>query len=593
MNYTYENGDQDVLIARLGPHFTPYAEPMDVQIALRNDPLWDYLAYDLQLTSHRLLRLELDEDGRQSAQVTLGEFQAFGDPSAQLEPPTAEEQKLWRAVATHPNVPASMEVVVRDLLLSTGVDRTPANAERIVDGYRKIAQGPGDGLQTVLAILRANTIARSRSMPVEAAVRADTLVLAERTLTATVLPGISLRHAGAIAEPPRTGTRAANELVRLASVLDHIEATHRDASTIDWVMKCRLAAVETEPERDAARRRHVELYMAIADGDTVPFRAMLWMEKAVALAAEYGTQDLRDTAVVKMQKLSRTDLGWEKRVEEIKIPIAFFRQRERTIARFSSWEQAVAKFLAEESPSGSNQQNKREAASFRNGILDLVSGRTFGSHQLPERTHGPAEQEKLSKLVQRKLIGASMVLRVDLAAIASRFGVPGEDEIIAFLSTIYASDPKLVRPFAQALRLHWSGDPSSAARLAIPLIEAGARELLILMDEPLYRSERGASPGRFPAMDFYLELLEKADLDPDWATALRGTLLSGGMNLRNRLAHGFKLDFSEEESALVLRLAGLFIGMSIGTGAIEDERVRAPLAVPRKRLRRRLGWLWR
>lgn len=593
MDYSYENGDEDALIARLGPHFTPYAEPLDVQVPLRDDPVWEYLRFDLQLTGNRLLRLELDEDENSSARVTLGECQPFGGPSARLQRPTTEERKLWKAVAAHPNVPASMEVIVRDLLLSTEVDSTPANAERVVDGYRSLAQGPGDGLHVALAILRANTIARSRRMPVEARIRADMLVLTERALTASIFPGISLRHAGAVAEPPRIGTRAADELIRLAAVLNHIEGQHRDASTLDWVAKYRLAAAETDADREVARRHHVEQFITISDNDTVPFRAMIWAEKAVALASDYGIHDLHDIAVVRMQKLSRADLGWHHSVKEIKIPIALFRQRERHIAKFSSWEQALAVFLAGDSPSGSTEQNTRRAAGIRHRILDLVSGRTFGSHQLPERTHGPTELEHLAKLVQMNLGSAATMLRVDLTAIANRFGVPDEVKIIAFLSTIYASAPMLVRPFAQALRLYWSGDPSSAARLAIPLVETGARELLFLMDQPLYRMERGASPGRFPAMDFYVEKLEQVALDPDWATALRGTLLSGGMNLRNRLAHGFQLEFSAEQAALVLRFAGLFIGMPVGSDAIDDERVRTPLALPRKRLRRRLGWVWR
>lgn len=201
--------------------------------------------------------------------------------------------------------------------------------------------------------------------------------------------------------------------------------------------------------------------------------------------------------------------------------------------------------------------------------------------------------EQLTKVVQANLVGASIILRIDLDAIAARFGIPTETELVGFVSSIYKSSPAFARPFATALRLYWSGDGSSAARLAIPLIEAGARELLFLMDQPLYRMERGASPGRFPAMDFYVEKLEQVGLDPDWVTALRGVLLSGGMNLRNRLAHGFQLDFTAAEAALVLRLAGLFVGMPVGTESIKDERARTPLANAHQGLHRRLGWVWK
>lgn len=593
MDYYHQQGDEDAVVARLGPHFLHFAEPTDIIIPLGEDPVWKYIRFDLQIAVNRFLWLELEEDERSSARVTLRELRPSGETGPKLGRLSSDEVTLWGGVAAHPDVPMSMEVIARDLLLSTGADASPVNADRVIEGYRALAKGPVETLHVALAILRANTIARARKMPIEAAVRADLLDLAERSLATSIFPGISLRHVGAIVEPPRQATRLPDELNRLRGVLNHIEAEHHDASTIDWATKYRLSAADTEPERVAIRRAHVAKYLAISDHDTVPVRAVIWAERAVALAADYGIQDLHDVGVLRMQKLSRTDLGWHHRVDELKIPVAMIHQRKRVIARLSSWEQGLAAFLARDSPSGKQSMNKRQAAGIRGSILDLVGGRTFGSHQLPERTHGPSEIERLNKVVQANLVGASIILRIDLDAIADQFGIPTESEIVAFVSSIYNSSPALARPFANALCMYWAGDRSSAARLAIPLIEAGARELLFLMDQPLYRMERGASPGRFPAMDFYVDRLEQVGLDADWVTALRGVLLSGGMNLRNRLAHGFKLDFTDTEAALVLRLAGLFLAMPVGTESISDERARMPLSHAHRGFHRRLGWVWK
>lgn len=593
MDYSYEEGDELALIARLGPHFGPYAEPLDIQEPIAHDPIWNLLRPDLQVAGHRLLRLELDEDARSSASVSLGESNVFEGSSSELSRPSDSEQKLWAAVAAAPTVPSSVEVVARDLLLSTGVDRSPSNADAVIAGYRAIGEGPADSLHVALAILRANAIARARNMPVEVDIREDILTLAERALVTNVYPGLVLRHARAIAEPPRTGARSASELDRLAKVLDGIEQQNHDASTVDWIASIRIRASQTDEDRLAAQRRHVDEYIGIAEADDQPMRAMIWAEKAVTLAIDYGLQDRHDKAVLLMQKLSRQDFGWRVTQAEVTIPNAVFKQRARQIARLSSWEQALAMFLSTTSPTGNTEKNKKQVASTRRGLLDLASGRTFGTHQMPERTHGTPEQERLAQLEQITLGGTGTILRVDLVAMAQRFGIPGEDEIVAVLTLIFGATETLVRPFAQALRYFWAGDVSGAARVAIPLIEASARELLFLMDEPLYRLERGASPGRFPAMDFYVDKLEELDLDPDWVAALRATLLSGGQNLRNRLAHGFQIDFTAEEAAVLIRLAGLFIAMPVGTGAADDERTQHPLEVPRKPLRRRLGWVWR
>lgn len=316
MDYRYEQSDADAVVARLSPYFLPFAEPMDVQIPLQNDPVWNYIRLDLQIAVNRFLRLELEEDERNSARVRLRELKPPGETGPQLGRLSVDEATLWGAVAEHPDVPTSMEVIARDLLLSAGANPSPANADRVIEGYRALAKGPAETLHVALAILRANTVARARKMPIESEVRADLLALAERSLVRSIFPGISLRQIGAIVEPPRQATRPPDELTRLAVVLSHIEAEHHDASTIDWVAKYRLSAAETESERNTVRREHVEKYIAISDHDTVPVRAVIWAERAVSLASDYGIQDLHDVGVLRMQKLSRTNLGWHHRVDE-------------------------------------------------------------------------------------------------------------------------------------------------------------------------------------------------------------------------------------------------------------------------------------
>lgn len=588
--YTYQSGDDDAVIACLGPGFAADPDPLS-SLGAPEGTAWDTLRPELQQIASRILQLELHDAGDD---VTLTVVPLFG-PVADVKTPLAtEEAKLWKSVQSQPDVPTALAVLVDDLLLSSKTDGSPANAGRVVDGYRALAQVNSDSLHVALAILRANTIARSRRMAVETQVRAEALALAERVVSTPILPGIALRHVGVLAPEPRTGSRALDELQRIHDVLDAIATRHRDPSTADGVAALRIAVAADDAAREDAKRRHIEAYLETSrEKDEPAVRAFHWAEQAVRLARRYEIRDLRDTATLRMQELSRTDLGWQRVTSELGPPPAFLHQRHRQTASFVGWEQALAVFLAQESPAGSAAENKALAASRPRGILDLVSGRSFGSHGMPERTHGTPDEERLREVIQRRLLLGAIVLRTDLDAISTHFGVPDQDAIKVTLSMLYGSAPDLVTPFAEALRAYWMGDHSGATRLAIPLIEAGARELLILMNEPLYREEQGASPGRYPAMDFYVDTLEDLGLDPDWAQALRSTLLSDGMNLRNRFAHGYKLSFTRHESALLLRLAGLFIAMPVGVEAINDDRIRYPLAVAHRRLRRRLGWVWK
>ena len=117
-------------------------------------------------------------------------------------------------------------------------------------------------------------------------------------------------------------------------------------------------------------------------------------------------------------------------------------------------------------------------------------------------------------------------------------------KISSWLSATFDCDPDHVTQFARALDLHWDKKSSDSARISIPLVEARARRLLLLLNEPIYRLEGGASPGRFPDMDFYVGKLEELDLDKDWVRDLWTTLLDPGIKLRNLAAHGFLFDFA-------------------------------------------------
>ncbi|MFG6504044.1 hypothetical protein [Microbacterium sp. P05] len=207
--------------------------------------------------------MELDQDENISARVSLSELVMFTGPGiVPSQPAAAAEATLWARLATHPEVPPAMEVIVRDPLLLTGADPSPANAERVTHEYRRLAQGPGASLHVALATLRANTIARSRKISIEASVRGDILALAEGALTSPILPGFSLRHIGALIEPPRTGSRPADDRDRTRAVLDHVETQHADESTSDWAAKYRIPAADTNAGRHAARRLHVERFLA-------------------------------------------------------------------------------------------------------------------------------------------------------------------------------------------------------------------------------------------------------------------------------------------------------------------------------------------
>lgn len=314
-------------------------------------------------------------------------------------------------------------------------------------------------------------------------------------------------------------------------------------------------------------------------------------ETAANLANDYGLADLKEAAVVVMQSVEHHTMGWETVGHEVKLSKNAFRAHLRKYRRSRNWNHALMNFLAGNSPSGDHEANKKSAERAAAGsIRALVTRTVYGPHGLPERTNGDFMEEEITRTETMTLNTTSVLLALELEYIRDRFSPPPHaDQVAKSMVDGLSADASLAHHFSTSLALHWTEKYSESARLSIPLIECAVRGLLRTLDEPLYRTQRGDSPGRFPALDFYVDALAKRDLDPDWIRALRMTLLSPGMNLRNLAAHGFMMDFSPQQSALLLRLAGLFCAMP---NEIDQAGLESLPSVVRRRLRRRLGWVW-
>ncbi|WP_290218142.1 hypothetical protein [Corynebacterium atrinae] len=489
-----------------------------------------------------------------------------------------------------------MVALLCDSLLTSGAEIGVEHAARSVAAYTELgADGTVDNLHRALAIARANTIARRRRMPEEEGIRKEALRFAKSAIGDHMPDGVVSRVAIPLSAGPATYSMANDERAQVRAVLDQAATEYQDPSTADWIADCRRSLATTDSERLEATRQQVDIYLTTAELEEVGFRRMHWASAAADVASRYGDTESRDRAVKIMQSVPPESMGWQSHEATLIVPTSAFRSHVRRYKLAADWRYALRIFLASTSPAGSHAENVATSkASSAGSIRRLVSRIAFGSHGLPERSDGDFDEEELVRTEQFAIGIHGILLNLELTEIERRFGRPAESEIASWMCATFGGDPTHASQFAHSLHLHWRGEPSDSARLAIPLIEAGARRLLLLLDEPIYRLERGASPGRFPAMDFYVDKLEGLNLDVDWVRALRTTLLNPGMNLRNMSAHGFKFNFVSSESAVLLRLAGLFCALPIKQESESDrEMLKRPTEGARRTLRRRLSWTWR
>lgn len=594
--YLFESGHGDVAAGILDRLGAAAGDPLEISLACHGDAEFAELPLALQSELTILLGFELDDEATDGsvALTPLSGPRSFLSVRP-IDASTRESHKLWRSMLESTDLPI-LVALLRDSLLTARAETGVDHAGRTVSAYTAVgANDSVDNLHRALALARANTIVRRRRMPEEEVVRREALGLAVSAIESRMPDGVIARLAIPLSTAPATYTPSDDDRAQVRAMLDQAAMAYQDPSAADWIADCRRSLATTDSERLKATREQVDKYLATAESEDVGFRRMHWAARAADIATRYGDTDSRDRAVRVMQSVPPESMGWQAHESTVTLPTSALRSHVRRYKLAADWRHALRIFLASRSPAGSHDENVETSRSSSAGsIRALVSRVTFGSHGLPERSDGDFDDEELIRTEQFAIGTHGILLDLELTEIKRRFGRPGAPEISSWLGVTFGCDPDHATQFARALDLHWDGRSSDSARISIPLVEAGARRLLLLLNEPIYRLERGASPGRFPAMDFYVDKLEELDLDKDWVRALRTTLLDPGMNLRNMAAHGFKFDFAPSEAAVLLRLAGLFCAMPIER-EVESDRamLNHPTAGARRRLRRRLSWTWR
>lgn len=589
--YKFELSDPDDLLRLLEPHAISASDPMSLALALleagKKPPVREELWAELQIA----LGYELDEqDDKPGAIEFHGEgYSLLGLGLRSIQDASDDSRQLWQGLFDKSEAPI-LRAQFGDLILTSRVDSSPSHAQRTISAYIETSeQSRVDSLHATFAIMRANHLARSRNMSeAESSIRESVQRMAGRSLDSGSPPGIVLRLLDVLSVAPRSGL-GDDERAEILGLLDRAEGAFSEPSAADSIADARRRLASDDVQRADATRRQFQAYMRAARESSDGFLQMHWAKYAAELATKHGDQELRDEAIRYMQAIPPENMGWKVFESSVHIPRNALRLHLRRYKAARDWRRAIALFLAGGSPTGSHEHNIELNRKLSRGrLVSLFSRTVYGRHGLPERTGGDFETGELHRLESFAIQNQGILLSLELDEIRRRFGPVDSGDLAAWLASAWDTDPEYAQSFAEALGLYWRGDPGSAARLSIPLCESGLRRLLLTLDEPVYRLEQGKSPGKFPSMDFYLGRLEKLDLDIDWVRAFRAEFLNEGLNVRNLFAHGFKLAFSKEEAAVTIRLAGLFIGLS----TLADENLATPSEPARRRLRRRLGWIY-
>jgi hypothetical protein len=493
VTYEYDPSDVPVVAGLLNRPLGSTDDLMTAWHQLQPDGEYKLLKEDLKSEIDFLFTYELREDFNSPGEVKLAESALSITATRPMTDTPSSAWTLWTEVG-EAVTPSYIAAHIADVLLTARVKPTPSHASSTVTLYVKAAEhGALSALSAALSLARANSIARSRRMAEEQSVRAAMHRKVVHLGNNPETNGAALTLLSALSVPPRGGEFEQGERDLLRDRLQNIGTS--SLTLVDEVGSTLARLAATLQEIDLAKRWHVNQYLLFADADNNGMRRMNYAQTAADLASSYGLSDLKDAAIVVMQSVDPDSMGWKTTGFNLPMSKNDLRAYLRKYRNARSWQYALVVFLATSSPSGSYAANAESAKrSAAGSIRALISRTTYGAHGLPERSNTEFIDDEIVRTEIIALNISGILLGLELEHILNRFAPPSAPDISDWVTGTFATEPRLAKHFAESLALHWDGRFSDSARLSIPLIESAARALLLKLDEPLYRTQRGDSP---------------------------------------------------------------------------------------------------
>jgi len=552
-----------VILQKLGER--AHAEP-----DLEDNPVLPY--------AERALAYSIVEDKKNPGSVVLGvRLSGASDewPLAFKDVSSIEKQ-VWCEIAeqcTHHLAKAHM----LDVVLACGAIRGRDVAKEIAELYFTVAQDVNIEMYYRAGCLRRCwSIARSCGLhTLEAQARSASYQMAHQLAQLMLKPseipvGILLQPFEIITIPSRGDEFNDPSRQDVQTLLKQVRSrSATNVSTLEGVSELLVRVASTDSEHGEARRSLIESYLALGES-AKGMIASSYFEDAARIANKYGYIDLRDRAVQLLQAVPYEDLGMQTLPIDLRIPCYVI---DATLARYRHARDVLSAldiWLAGTCPTGSYESNINFAKERMDGSILAAITRTTFNGNMPVSTSAGAESAVVEATEQQERINAGIcgqTLAHELKAIKHQYGIVTPTQITAHLVQTYRCDSQLALALEHAIVSFWDERYTDAGRAAFPLVEAGARGVLLLLGDPLYRIQTGNAGGHFPSLEKYAEKLEQHNFDVDWLQCIRNPVAKW----RNALAHGHQLHLADYEAAVLLRTAALLVVLTSSSSSEKDK----------------------
>ena len=467
---------------------------------------------------------------------------------------TADVTAVWTAAAECESPAARARL--HDLLFCHGESDAGVRAQQAILAYLDMVDQDWEGLDLVAGLARAAVLARiTKDATLEHDVRSRTLAYARLTLRRGDAPGISLRLVELLL--PHVELRA--------EVDELIETSRRshggDPHLLDEILSWQEARASSAADRQRATADRVSNWVTAAQSSE-PIVKVLFLERAAQLAEQLQDVSLRNEVRALLQQAGRADLGMRTISNDFTVPESAVQQFLRPVLEQDSWSKALQMYSQYPPATGDVEQAHAEIKELdrKYPLQALMSFVRFGSDGLPRWTPSSPEDAldaRLSRHEELSIQLTSPLLAEGLYRIREIHGPVERDELFRHWSSRATMSRHISANLGTALDLYWRDEAAAAAAIAIPMIEALVRELLLKADKGIYEAQRKRSPGVYPGLGTLLGELRALGFDESWYRYIKTAFASAaGLNLRNELAHGFLAPQSHAVAAMAIHVCG-------------------------------------
>ncbi|MFD8932005.1 MULTISPECIES: DUF4209 domain-containing protein [Streptomyces] len=371
-------------------------------------------------------------------------------------------------------------------------------------------------------------------------------------------PGVALRLLGPTVDD-RDSSEDIDELIE--SVID----ANSSPFIQDELIALKIRRCSSADEKVALEGRRVRIWIDAANAESGLVKSG-HLKTALQRAQNTGQKALIERAAAALQKMREEDLGLVSFTSSMQIDREKLEGILSPMVKAPSWREALVLFVWAYGPAvGSVERNRDNAEEFaRNAVfLSLLNTELLGPDGLPRFSAQNEDDKAEMRLAQQEnfaLQNSSPLLAMALSKIAEVHGIPSEEDLAEFFSQGALTDEQLAASIARCFIRYWTRDYEGATFTIAPKIETLLRNLVLALDEGVYRLQRQEKPGQFPGMGALLRVLKDKGLDESWYRNILTICANpaGGWNIRNELAHGF-VEAASAPAAAVLFQCVLYL----------------------------------